>query len=68
MQRACKLEISGCLPISVPRNLVLANAVECAHSTRGCRERHSRRRDHTKHHQSWSVTIKQSALDVFKSS
>lgn len=35
MQRACKLEISECLPISIPRSLVLTNPVEHTHNTRG---------------------------------
>lgn len=64
MQRACKLEISGCLPISIPRSLVLTNTVEYTHSTRGCGERLSGRWDHIKHPQSWSSTIKQPALDL----
>lgn len=56
MQRACKLEISGCLPISIPRSLVLTNTIEYAHCTRECRERLSRRWDRTKHRQPWSST------------
>lgn len=64
MQRGCKLEISGCLPVSIPRSLVLTNTVEYTRGTRGCRERLSRRWDHTKYHQSWSGMIKKPALDL----
>lgn len=37
MQRACKLEISGSLPVCIPRRLVLTNNAEYKYSTRGGR-------------------------------